>query len=36
MVASPYPYLIFDLATENEIVIHGFRYGRHNPSSMPQ
>ena len=36
IVASPYPYLIFYLATENEIVIHGVRHGRRNPSSMPQ
>lgn len=33
IVASPYPYLIFYLATENEIVIHGVRHGRRNPSS---
>ena len=35
MVVSPYPYLIFYRATEDEIVIHGVRHGARNPSSMP-
>jgi toxin ParE1/3/4 len=32
MIVSPYPYLIFYQATEDEIVIHGVR----RPSSMPE
>jgi plasmid stabilization system protein ParE len=36
IAASPYPYLIFYLATENEIVIHGVRHGARKPSSMPE
>jgi plasmid stabilization system protein ParE len=36
IVTSPYPYLIFYLATENEIVIHGVRHGARKPSSMPE
>lgn len=35
MVASPYPYLIFYRATEDEIVIHGVRHASRRPSSMP-
>jgi plasmid stabilization system protein ParE len=35
IVASPYPYLIFYRATEEEIVIHGVRHGARNPSYMP-
>jgi plasmid stabilization system protein ParE len=35
MVASPYPYLIFYRATEDEIVIHGVRHASRKPSSMP-
>jgi toxin ParE1/3/4 len=34
--ASPYPYLIFYRATENEIVIHGVRHSARRPSSMPK
>jgi plasmid stabilization system protein ParE len=36
MVASPYPYLIFYQATEDEIVIHGVRHSARRPSSMPE
>jgi plasmid stabilization system protein ParE len=36
MVASPYPYLIFYQATEDEIVIHGVRQSARRPSSMPE
>jgi plasmid stabilization system protein ParE len=35
MVASPYPYLIFYRATEDEIVIFGLRHSARKPSSMP-
>lgn len=35
MAASPYPYLIFYHATDDEIVIHGVRHSARNPSSMP-
>jgi toxin ParE1/3/4 len=34
--ASPYPYLIFYQATDDEIVIHGVRHSARNPSSMPE
>jgi plasmid stabilization system protein ParE len=36
IIASPYPYLIFYQATENDIVIHGVRHGARRPSSMPE
>jgi plasmid stabilization system protein ParE len=36
MIASPYPYLIFYQATEDEIVIHGVRHSARRPSSMPE
>ena len=36
MTTSPYPYLIFYQATEDEIVIHGVRHGARRPSSMPE
>jgi toxin ParE1/3/4 len=36
MVASPYPYLIYYQANEDEIVIHGVRHGARRPSSMPE
>jgi plasmid stabilization system protein ParE len=36
VVASPYPYLIFYQATEEEIVIHGVRHSARRPSSMPE
>jgi plasmid stabilization system protein ParE len=36
MIASPYPYLIFYQATEDQIVIHGVRHSARRPSSMPE
>jgi plasmid stabilization system protein ParE len=33
---SPYPYLIFYLVADDEIVIHGVRHGARKPSSMPE
>jgi toxin ParE1/3/4 len=36
VIASPYPYLIFYQATEDEIIIHGVRHGARHPSSMPE
>jgi toxin ParE1/3/4 len=36
MIVSPYPYLIFYQATEDEIVIHGMRHSARRPSSMPE
>jgi toxin ParE1/3/4 len=36
MIASPYPYLIFYRATEDEIVIHGVRHSARRPSLMPE
>jgi plasmid stabilization system protein ParE len=33
MVVSPYPYLIFYEATEDQIVIHGVRHAAHRPST---
>jgi toxin ParE1/3/4 len=36
MIVSPYPYLIFYQATEDEIVIHGVRHSARRPSSMPE
>jgi plasmid stabilization system protein ParE len=35
IVTSPYPYLIFYRATDDEIVIHGVRHSARDPSSMP-
>ena len=35
MVVSPYPFLIFYRATEDEIVIHGVRHTARRPS-MPE
>ncbi len=36
VVASPYPYVIFCRAAEDEIVIHGGRHGARRPSSTPE
>ena len=33
--ASPYLYLIFYEATEEEIIIHAVRHGARDPSGMP-
>ena len=36
MTTTPYPYLIFYEATEDEIIIHAVRHGARNPSSNPR
>jgi plasmid stabilization system protein ParE len=36
LIASPYPYLIFYRATEDEIIIHGVRHSARRPSTMPR
>lgn len=35
IVATPYPYLIFYEATEDEVVILGIRHAARDPASMP-
>ncbi|MEE7457758.1 stabilization protein [Methylorubrum populi] len=35
IVATPYPYLIFYEATEDEVVILGNRHATRDPASMP-
>ncbi|PXW64126.1 type II toxin-antitoxin system RelE/ParE family toxin [Methylobacterium sp. B4] len=35
IVATPYPYLIFYEATEDEVVILGNRHAARDPASMP-
>lgn len=35
IVATPYPYLIFYEAAEEEIIIAGVRHAARDPSSMP-
>jgi plasmid stabilization system protein ParE len=35
MIATPYPYLIFDEATGSEIIIHGVRHAARDPSALP-
>ncbi len=35
VVTSPYLYLIFYAATEDEVVIHGLRHSARRPSTMP-
>ncbi|MRI52403.1 type II toxin-antitoxin system RelE/ParE family toxin [Methylobacterium sp. DB1607] len=35
IVATPYPYLIFYEASEDEIVIIGIRHATQDPKSMP-
>jgi toxin ParE1/3/4 len=35
MNTSPYPYLIFYEATDDEIIIHAVRHGARAPSGMP-
>ena len=35
MVTTPYPYLIFYEATEDEIIIHAVRHGARDPSGSP-
>ncbi len=36
LAATPYPYLIFYRATDDEVVIHGVRHSARDPSSMPR
>lgn len=36
MIVSPYPYLIFYQATEDEIVIHGARHSARRPSTTSE
>ena len=35
MTTTPYPYLVFYEATENEIIVHAVRHAARNPSGMP-
>lgn len=35
MTVSPYPYVVFYEATDNELIIHAVRHTSRNPSSMP-
>jgi toxin ParE1/3/4 len=35
LATPPYPYVIFDEATETEIMIHAMRHQARNPSGMP-
>jgi toxin ParE1/3/4 len=36
VVVTPYPYLIFYRATDDEIIIHGVRHAARNPAAMPR
>jgi addiction module RelE/StbE family toxin len=36
LVASPYPYLVFYRAGDEEIVIHAVRHGSRNPAAFPR
>jgi plasmid stabilization system protein ParE len=36
VVASPYSYLIFYTATEDEVIVHVVRHSSRNPSTMPE
>lgn len=36
MIVTPYPYVVFYQATEEEIVIHGVRHGARRPETMPK
>ncbi len=36
VVVTPYPYLIFYRATDEEIIIHGVRHAARNPAAMPR
>jgi toxin ParE1/3/4 len=33
---SPYPYLVFYEATDEEIIIHAVRHGARDPSGVPE
>jgi toxin ParE1/3/4 len=35
MTTTPYPYLIFYEATDDEIIIHAVRHGARDPSNNP-
>jgi toxin ParE1/3/4 len=35
MTTTPYPYLIFYEATEDEIIVHAVRHGARDPSDNP-
>jgi plasmid stabilization system protein ParE len=35
MTITPYPYLIFYEATNDEIIIHAVRHGARDPSNNP-
>ena len=35
MITTPYPYLIFYEATEEEIIIHAVRHGARDPAGSP-
>jgi addiction module RelE/StbE family toxin len=35
LTTSPYPYLIFYEATDEEVIIHTIRHGARDPASMP-
>jgi plasmid stabilization system protein ParE len=36
LAATPYPYLAFYRATDDEVVIHGVRHSARDPSSTPR
>lgn len=36
LMATPYPYLIFYLVANDEVVVTGIRHGARDPSSIPQ
>ena len=36
MTTTPYPYLIFYEAADDEIIIHAVRHARRDPSGMPR
>ncbi len=35
MAVSPYPYLVFYVATDEEVIVIGLRHGARDPSTMP-
>jgi plasmid stabilization system protein ParE len=35
IVTTPYPYLLFYEATEEEVIVIGVRHGARDPASMP-
>jgi len=35
MTTTPYPYLVFYEATEEEVVVHAIRHAARTPSGMP-